>query len=247
MTDIKFLLETDWLLKDPIDFEHKQYILLDYLKKIDNLIEEVKIYPAFTEISLHLTSLRMIYTNDTIMYTNKKLRFADDEVLLKDLEYREIGPLNKQEVTELKNIVKYSSNLFYEYFETIKHFWGLAFNSIELIHKRNKKNINYDFGYVSYVDNDTDNTYTWEYIINKYKINSVENNTEFNLIYSGSTSGHNLDDVILNNSKLIIKNKRTAPVFIVNVHQKFPMDETLVPLIKRKLISYIFQSVRFDK
>ena len=33
---IKFIMDTDWLIKEPIDFENKKYVLLGYFKKIDN-------------------------------------------------------------------------------------------------------------------------------------------------------------------------------------------------------------------
>ena len=32
-------MKTDWLFQEPIDLEHKQYVLLDYLQKLDKIIE----------------------------------------------------------------------------------------------------------------------------------------------------------------------------------------------------------------
>jgi hypothetical protein len=40
-------MKTDWLFQEPIDLEHKQYVLLDYLQKLDknlnNLMKEYKL------------------------------------------------------------------------------------------------------------------------------------------------------------------------------------------------------------
>jgi hypothetical protein len=29
-------METNWVFQEPIDFEHKQYVILDYLQKISD-------------------------------------------------------------------------------------------------------------------------------------------------------------------------------------------------------------------
>jgi hypothetical protein len=44
---VKFMMETDWLFQEPIDFEHKKYVLLAYFKKVDDSLMENKIYPTF--------------------------------------------------------------------------------------------------------------------------------------------------------------------------------------------------------
>ena len=32
-------LDTNWILQEPIDLEHKQYVLLDYINKVDKDFE----------------------------------------------------------------------------------------------------------------------------------------------------------------------------------------------------------------
>ena len=36
-------MKTDWLFQEPIDLEHKQYVLLDYLQKIDKNLNNLKL------------------------------------------------------------------------------------------------------------------------------------------------------------------------------------------------------------
>lgn len=45
------MLELDWYIKSPIDFEYKNYILLDYLSKMDNAfaIHKLSPYLLYTE------------------------------------------------------------------------------------------------------------------------------------------------------------------------------------------------------
>ena len=33
-------LDTNWILQEPIDLEHKQYVLLDYINKVDKDFDE---------------------------------------------------------------------------------------------------------------------------------------------------------------------------------------------------------------
>ena len=43
-----FKMSTNWLFDEPIDFEHKQYVLLDFLKYCDKKIEKFEVYPLYT-------------------------------------------------------------------------------------------------------------------------------------------------------------------------------------------------------
>ena len=45
-------MDTNWPFQEPIDLEHKQYVLLNYLQKLDKNLNSFKLYPQFQEISL---------------------------------------------------------------------------------------------------------------------------------------------------------------------------------------------------
>ena len=34
-------LDTNWILQEPIDLEHKQYVLLDYINKVDKDFDDL--------------------------------------------------------------------------------------------------------------------------------------------------------------------------------------------------------------
>ena len=40
---IDFRKNTEWLYSEPVDLEHKQYLLLDFLKKCDKKIEKFEL------------------------------------------------------------------------------------------------------------------------------------------------------------------------------------------------------------
>ena len=60
MEDINFILQTDWMFTQPIDSEHKKYVLMSYFQKIDELIVQNKLYPHFIELSLHMANLHTL-------------------------------------------------------------------------------------------------------------------------------------------------------------------------------------------
>ena len=108
MENINFILPTDWMFNQPIDAEHKKYLLMSYFQKIDDLIVENKLYPHFIELSLHMANLHTLIKESTILYTNKIFKSPDDELLLKELLAKPVPSLTDEETEEMKEILKFS-------------------------------------------------------------------------------------------------------------------------------------------
>ena len=64
---VDFIMDTDWLFNGILDAEQKQYVLLDYFQKLNKYFDEMKIYPMFIELSLHLGNIQ------TLINSNKSL------------------------------------------------------------------------------------------------------------------------------------------------------------------------------
>ena len=127
--------------------------------------------------------------------------------------------------TELKEILKYSDTKLQDYFNIIKSIWTVVYDSIEVTSILNEDNLTSKKGYCNTKSNNF--TKIWEYNIRKYK-NS--NKTTFTEI---------VDPNIL---KIITSKENELPVFNIFCGKDAPLEETLFPLIKRKVLSYIFQS-----
>jgi len=242
--EVKFIMNTDWLFQEPIDFEHKKYTLLGYFKKIDELINQNKIYPTFIELSIHLASIQTIIKENVILYTDKTFKTVDDEVLLKELLAKTVPKLDEKDIKEIDKIIKFSATKFFEYFSIIKSYWSLVYETISISIKRNKKYLRSNCGYMTYYQKTNNRVYVWEYLINKEESN--DNITNINLIYEGNKKDLTLNQVIENFSTLTDKEKKHSPVFELKSDEDYPVKETLLPLFKRKIISYIFQSIRIE-
>lgn len=62
-----FILDTDWIFQGYVDVEHRQYVLLDYFKKMGKYLEEIKIYPMFLELSLHLGNIHTLIDRKSVV------------------------------------------------------------------------------------------------------------------------------------------------------------------------------------
>ena len=75
-------LSNNWFLEDPLDIEHKQYILLSYLNNIRKEFKDNKLYPFLAELVYHCNSLLNIkYSKQQISKDFKKILW--DLILLK--------------------------------------------------------------------------------------------------------------------------------------------------------------------
>lgn len=235
---VKFLMDTDWLFQGIIDSEQKQYVLLDYFKKMNKFFEEMKLYPMFIELSLHLGNIQTLITQNKILFTNKKFYSNDDELLLSDLLVRDIPVLATEEVDEYHKILKLSYNQFLEYFNFAKSLWSVVYESMDIIIRKNKKNLESKRGFFYFQTNDK--LYIWGYTIKKVYKTENQTRTHLDLIFEGDKKDLTIDEIIATNSKTYeVKNEKTCPIFEVRCSEEFPLYETLLPIFKRKIISYI--------
>jgi hypothetical protein len=239
---VKFMMETDWVFQEPIDFEHKKYVLLAYFKKVDDLLLQNKIYPTFIELSLHLASLQTLVKEKVILSTNKTFLSCDDEVLLKELTAKSIPELNTDEKIELQKIVHHSATQFLDYFSVVKSYWATIYESIDMTIKRNRKYLTKPKGYIVYTHTNHNHIHVWEYQINELAPNIDEYNIKINLIYEGNKKELSLNKVIEQYSSFTERESKIAPVFDFKSTKEYPIDETLLPLFKRRLLAHIYQS-----
>tara|TARA_Y100000389_G_scaffold180729_1_gene195790 strand:- start:1625 stop:2002 length:378 start_codon:yes stop_codon:yes gene_type:complete len=115
------LLKLTWWMDDPIDYEYKQYILLDYLQKIEShfinrdfspyLLHTEKLYE---EMAINLD---FISTFENEMTSNNVV-FSPDRIEWEDIELPTI-----KELEEMKQILKFSVPLIKTKVKIGKELW----------------------------------------------------------------------------------------------------------------------------
>jgi len=236
-----FIMNTDWLFDGILDAEQKQYVLLDYFQKMNQYLERMEVYPMFIELSLHLGNMQTLLTQNKILYTDRKLTSNDDELVLSDLKVKDIPVLDDEEVVEYHKILKNSQPQLYDYFNFAKSIWSIVYDSIDVVVKKNKNNLQSKSGFFTYKT--PEKVYIWQYTTRRiYKTNG-QTKTSLKLIYEGEQNNLTISEIISKFSKTYEKNNEsTYPVFEVFCSDVFPLEQTLLPIFKRKILSYIHQS-----
>jgi hypothetical protein len=235
------------MFKEPLDFEYNKYTLLDYIQKCEKRFDNLEIYPDFVELSLHLANIQSLGKENTLLLTKKKFESPDDEILLKELYPKKPRELTEDESQELDKTLRFSGGRLFDAFNIGKSIWNLAFDNIVVSLKRNKENLNAGMGYVYYFKKNPENLFVWEFEIKQVEGDATNNKTILNLIYEGPTKDVTLSEILTNYSNWNNhENFLEYPIFEMKSNQDFPMNETMIPMMKRKIMAYIFQVINME-
>jgi len=121
-------LKPTWFLQDPIDSEHKQYVLLDFLKSVNEDIKKDNIYHPIKKIFSAIKEITMM----------KKIMDGgefDIDVLNKRekiiLSYYENLIIDQEEFDEIKRIIDISLASLYRYADLGTNLWKNIENRIK--------------------------------------------------------------------------------------------------------------------
>lgn len=244
---ISFKLDPEWMFKKPLDFEYNKYTLLDYIQKCEKRLDNLQIYPDFVELSLHLANIQSLGKENTLLLTKKKFESYDDEILLKELYPKKPRELSFEESLELDKTIKFSGNRLFDTFNIAKSIWNLAFDNIVVSLKRNKENLSAGMGYIYFFKKRPEKLFVWEFEIKQIEGDATNNKTYLKLIYEGNAQDVTLSEILSNFSNWNTQeNYLSYPIFEMKTNQDFPMEETIIPMMKRKLMAYIFQVINME-
>lgn len=239
-------MDTDWMFEKPIDREYKEYKLLSYFQKMGDRLDKLELYPGFIELSLHLMNVQALMRDHKIIYTDKKLTNIDDEIMVKDLKFKEIPQMSEQESQEFKKILMYSAPRIMEYFNVAKSVWTIVFDSLDMKIRRNKKNITHPKGFFYFIDHEKKH-YVWEYSIKKETKTNPQQMTNVNLIYNDQLNDLTIPKIINTFSSFTSVDKKTSPIFQMESSGIFPINETLLPMFKRRIAGLISQTKKYEQ
>lgn len=223
-----FKMGPEWIYTEPIDLEHKQYILLDFLKYCDKKIDKFEVYPTYTELSIHLANLQSISGEYKTLYFEKKLFNVDDEILISDLKFKPVPIIDEKDYDEFTEVVKYAGQKILDYFNMMKAVWNIVYDSISLKLIKNEKNIHELTGYF-YCDFQTGRK-VWKYQIERKERLTID--SKMNVILLKKSE----DNFILE-----FDVDKKLPIFELKSVYDFPLESSLLPAFKRKVLNYIIQ------
>lgn len=229
-------LSNNWFLEDPLDIEHKQYILLSYLNNIRKEFKDNKLYPFLAELVYHCNSLLNIkYSKQQISKDFKKNIVGFDFIKM-EIIYENM--FNESfELSYIDDIIELSLPLMNECIMEGKTIYDKVESEIT-ISELTKLSILDKKGYFIIKD---DHIKLYQYTLSIY--DDIDNPrilfTELiktypdNLIYGYNQIKYD----IISNGLLII-----PTILVVELKNKYPFNETLLPIVKRILMKKILEN-----
>ncbi len=233
---MKSLSET-WFAEGYIDFELKKYTLLAYLQEVNKYFNENKLYPQLADIIFH-------YNNIAAFRENKKFLQDHFPKKLTGIQLEKLQILYQQMIEdddlmqELEQIITYSADRIKS---TIQNGTGLyefveekiIITPVGIIPLENKE------GYFFLnIDSKTSSVY-------QYRLSFFEKHDEkYRSIKTSFIKDWQRSFVNTNESikSELIRSKKELPnpaVYSIEANLSFPVEETLLPIAKRRLVKYI--------
>jgi hypothetical protein len=97
------IIPTNWYIEPPIDLEYKQYVLLDYLQKVDYSFMQKKLSPHFLNLEKMLEELNMFlktYDEMNRIFSKQRYKYFEDN--------SKIEGYDEKNILEIKDIVDFS-------------------------------------------------------------------------------------------------------------------------------------------
>src|SRR5215211_106318 len=234
---MKQLSET-WFAEGYIDFELKKYTLLAYLQAISKHFNETKLYPQLADLIFH-------YNNILAFRENKKYLQEQFPKKLTGIQIERLQLLYEQMIEdyelmqELENIINYSAGRMkttisngteiYEFVED-----KLTITPVGLIP------LDIQEGYFFLSAGGTRETRTYYYrlsIFEKHDEKYRAMKTSYVDMWQRSIANtyENIKYELIKNSN----NLFNPAVYSIETELSVPIDETLLPIAKRRLVKYI--------
>ncbi len=231
-------LGANWFIEGSIDFEHKKYILLDYLQEINRHFDRSKLYPNLTDLVFHYNNLLDFKRNKSVMQQAFPQRLTQADIEALKLTYQKMVE-DDSTMREIESIISFALYKMDPAIQTGKEIYDFVESRLSIDPIGVVPLMPYN-GYFS-LRNGKERT-NWIY---EYQITLFENkddkfrgiNIQFIDTYEPSIT--NTPEFI----KLDLINKRrhlpNPAVYYVSSDISFPLEQTLLPVAKLSLVKYI--------
>lgn len=231
-------LSQNWFIEGSIDFEHKKYVLLDYLQEINRHFDKSRLYPNLTDLIFHFNNLLYFKKNKTMLQQAFPQRLTQADIEAVKLTYEKIVS-DDASMQEIEQIISYSLAQMNPAIQTGKEIYDFVEKCLNIDSVGIVPLMPYH-GYFS-LRNGSNKTHG----IYEYQITIFENKEDK---YRGInvTFIENYEESITRTPEAIklylINRNRYIPnpaVYYVQSDITFPLEQTLLPVAKRSLVKYI--------
>jgi hypothetical protein len=232
-----------WFLKEPIDPEHKEYILLDYLKEISKELNKENCYSIMKEIS------KIVKVLNDFRRENKLSEYAIKLLKKGDKTYAEsfsLETLDTEQQETLFSIIEESLQTLYEYSEVCLDILKEEESKIKIFRiqsKFDKYDKTENSGIVIIRNMITDKLLNY-FFKSKVRMETPEGEKEVSILkkihLKNSFFSLNYEYIyheILN--EINLDNKYSPQFYVVEIYENFEENSEIYKLAKEKFIEHI--------
>ncbi len=231
-------LSETWFTEGYIDFEQKKYTLLAYLQHVNGYFDQHKLYPELSDIIFHYNNIVAFRENRRFLQEHfpkqlteinmQKLQVVYEKMIEDSELMNQLEEIIHYSAQEIKTTIQNGTEI-YEFVEA-----KLNIEPVGIISLDTKE------GYLLICDGRHQSTVAYEYHLTIYekhneKYRGIRTSFVNQWIRSVSNSPENI-------KAELIRNRRDFPnpaVYNVETELTYPMEETLLPVIKRSFVKYI--------
>lgn len=231
-------LGINWFIEGAIDFEHKKYILLGYLKEINRHFDKSRLYPNLADLIFHYNNLLEFKNNKSVLQQAFPHRLTKADIEAVKLTYKKIVQ-DDSSMQEIERIITYSLNKMDPAIQTGKEIYDFVESRLNINPVGLVPLLPYH-GYFSLRNGDQRTNFVYEYQFTIFEGKDDKyRGIDIQLVETYEQSIVNTPEAF----KLsLIKKHRHLPnpaVYYVQSDISFPLEQTLLPVAKRSLVKYI--------
>ncbi len=234
---MKQLSET-WFAEGYIDFELKKYTLLAYLKEINSCFNENKLYPQLSDLIFHFNNIVAFRENKKHLQEHFPKKFTGVQIQKLQILYEQMIE-DDELMNELESIINYSAGEMkttisngteiYEFVED-----KMLISPIGLIP------LDIQEGYFFLSAGNTKETRVYQYRLSFFE----KHDEKFRTIKTSYIDvwHRTMANTYENIKYQLIKQNTAFPnpaVYSIETELSFPLEETLLPIAKRRLVKFI--------
>ena len=231
-------LSANWFIEGSVDFEHKKYLLLAYLKQINKHFHSTRLYPDLNDLVFHYNNLIQFKENKNSLHKAFPERLTKADIDAVKLTYEKMIQ-DDAIMQEIEQIIHYALGMFdptlkegkeiYDFVESRLNIEPIGVIPLYPYH-----------GYFLLRNGDERSIRVYEYQVTLFEGKDERYrgiNASFITLYE-----QNFIFTPEGIRKDLIHTRREVPnpaVYHIETDITFPLEQTLLPLAKRSLVKYI--------
>jgi hypothetical protein len=229
-----------WFLKSPIDTEQKHYILLAFLKEVNEEIKRNNIYSPIKRIFSLIKELDYFIKNESLDGF-KKLPLTEEDKAIVDFYSK--NPISKAEREELDSIAKISLQILYKYADMGINLWKDIESRIK-IYSLEVQNPDRKSGITIFRNMSTDEVFPYWWKRTEIKLgDSVKKGVILKKIYIPNSYYSMSYEFIMHETMVSmgIREGGKIPCTIIEISEDFDQNSEIFKIAKEKFIQEIDQ------